>query len=136
MSQETSPEREREGDTGTGRLTHAEWEEALVDGTLLGLECAECGYVTATPKAACVRCGSRDVAQTRLPITGTVYSKSTIEIAPEAQGSDYQIAFVDVGEARMLGRIATGERVEIGDDVELRDSYEYDGDVVAVFGPT
>lgn len=135
MSQETSPKQDDKESDRTTRLTHELWEEALVEGRLLGLECEECGYVTATPKAACVRCGSRDVVRVDLPTTGRVYTKSTIEIAPDAQGSGYQIAFVDIGEARILGRIADGERVEIDDKVELRDSYEYDGDVVAVFGP-
>lgn len=135
MSQEPSHERANDEEGGKARLTHAKWEGALVEGALLGLECEECGYVTATPKAACVRCGSRDVNQISLPTTGSVYSKSTIEIAPTAQGSSYQIAFVDVGEARVLGRIVTGERAEIGNRVELCDSYEYDGDVVAVFTP-
>jgi len=138
MSQEASVGTNAEGtsETGqTGRLTHEEWREALTDNTLLGLECTKCGHVTATPKAACVRCGSREVLEVRLPNTGRVYSKSTIEIAPEAQGSGYQIAFIDIGDARILGRIADGEYVEIGEEVELRESYEYEGDIVVVFGP-
>ena len=135
MSQETDSTLTSEGGDSTTRLTHTVWEEALADGRLLGLECEQCDYVTGTPKAACVRCGSRDVTRVDLPTTGVVYTKSTIEIAPDAQGSGYQIAFVDIGEARILARIADDERVEIDDTVELRGSYEYDGDIVAVFGP-
>lgn len=117
----------------TDRLTHEEWETALKAGTLLGLECEECEYVTASPKAACVRCGGRSVSPVRLPERGTVYSKTTIEVAPDAQGSGYQIALVDVGDARVLGRIADRERVDIDDEVELRGPYEYDGDLAPLF---
>lgn len=140
MSRETNSERELEEQRidrllEADRLTHEVWETALERGELLGLACADCEYVTATPKAACVRCGSREVSVIRLPDSGRVYSKTTIEVAPEAQGSGYQIAFVDVGDARILGRIVDGERVDIDDEVELRGTYEYGDDIVAVFGP-
>jgi uncharacterized OB-fold protein len=118
------------------RLNHERWEEALTEGVVLGLRCKDCEYVTATPKAACVRCGSHDLAVVALPETGTVYSKTTIEVAPDEQGSGYQIALVDLGDARLLGRIADDERVEIGDQIELEDTRTSAGDVAAVFSPT
>jgi hypothetical protein len=65
-----------------------------------------------------------------------VYSKTTIEVAPDEQGSGYQIALVDLGDARLLGRIADDERVEIGDQIELEDTRTSAGDVAAVFSPT
>jgi len=117
------------------RLDHERWEEALTEGTILGLRCEDCGYVTATPKAACVRCGSHSVAVTELPDTGTVYTKTTVEVAPTEHGSGYQIALVELGDARLLGRIDDGDRVEIGDEVGLRGAREYAGDTAAVFAP-
>ncbi|MFD1514195.1 Zn-ribbon domain-containing OB-fold protein [Halomarina rubra] len=135
MSNDTGARSDATEENVDDRLTHDRWAAALEAGEPLGLRCGECGYVTATPKAACVRCGSRDVATVSLPTTGTVYTKSTIEVAPGAQGSGYQIALVDLGDARMLGRIADGQRVDIDDTVELADSYEYDGDLVGVFEP-
>jgi len=117
------------------RLNHERWEKALTEGVVLGLHCEDCEYVTATPKAACVRCGSHDLAVIALPETGTVYSKTTIEVAPDEQGSGYQIVLVDLGDARLLGRIADGNRVAIGDNIELEDTRTYAGDVAAVFGP-
>ena len=119
----------------SNRLTHEKWEAALEDGSLVGLECEECEYVTATPNAACVRCGGRSVSPVRLPEQGSVYSKTTIEVAPDAQGSGYQIALVDVGDARVLGRITDGERVDIDDEVELSGPYEYDDDLAPLFEP-
>lgn len=134
MSREASSGNES-GSHETTQLTHEAWAEALENGDPLGVECPACGYVSATPKAACVRCGSRDVSTVDLPTTGSVYSKSTIEVAPGNQGSGYQIALIDLGDARMLGRIADGMHVDIDDDVELRGTYEYDHDVVGVFAP-
>ncbi|MWG33445.1 Zn-ribbon domain-containing OB-fold protein [Halomarina oriensis] len=120
-------------DDESERLTHERWTRALEAGEPMGLSCGDCGYVTGTPKAACVRCGSRDVSTVSLPTSGTVYTKSTIEIAPGNQGRGYQIALIDLGDARMLGRIADGDHVEIDDTVELTGTYEYDGDIVGVF---
>ena len=126
-----------EGEDGheTNQLTHEVWAKSLEDGDPLGLECSACGYVSATPKAACVRCGSRNVTIVDLPTTGRVYSKSMIEVAPGDQGSGYQIALIDLGDARILGRITKDENVDIGDKVELHDTYEYEHDIVAVFDP-
>lgn len=120
---------------GQSRLSHERWELALSEGAVLGLRCEECGYVTATPKAACTRCGSRSISVVELPDVGTVYTKTTIQVAPDEHGHGYQIALVDLGDARLLARIADGERVDIGDEVELMGTYEYEGDLAAVFGP-
>lgn len=135
MSQRGEVSSGADGEDQAGHLTHAMWTKGLESGEPKGLSCSSCGYVSATPKAACVRCGSREVSVIDLPMTGSVYTKSTIEVAPAQQGSGYQIALVDLGDARMLGRIAEGKNVEIDDRVELHDTYEYEGDVVAVFAP-
>ena len=117
------------------RLDHERWAEAVTEGTILGLRCEDCGYVTATPKAACVRCGSHSVAATELPDTGPVYTKTTVEVAPTEHGSGYQVALVELGDARLLGRVADGDRVKVGDEVGLCGTREYAGDTTAVFAP-
>lgn len=106
-------------DVADGAPDYAAWGEALRDGTLLGGECADCGHVTATPKAACGRCGSRDLRSVRLPDDGTVTSVTTINVAPEPFDAPYQVAVVDLGEARLTARI--DGTVEIGDDVTFVD---------------
>lgn len=135
VPRESADESDAEAVFESDRLTHAEWQEALESGVLLGLECAACEYVTATPKLACVRCGHRAVSPVRLPTRGTVYSQTRVEVAPDAQGSGYQIALVDVGDARILGRIADGASVDVEDEVELRGTYEYGGDLAPSFEP-
>lgn len=69
------------------RLAHESWVQALRNGTLLDLRCAECDYVSATPKAACLQHGSRSISVVELPDIGTAYTKTTIEITPEDHNS-------------------------------------------------
>ena len=115
-----------------GDLTYSGWAEALRDGTLLGQHCTECGHATAAPKAACARCGSRDIGVVQLPTEGEVYAETTVAVAPADFDGPYQVAIVSLGEARVLARI-DGE-VSIGDAVELRDIVEVDGRPAPVFG--
>ena len=106
-------------------LTYGEWTRALKEGRLLGQACGECAHVLGTPKGACPHCGSRDVETVELPTTGEVYTETTVMVPPigvEERG--YQVAVVQVGEARLMGRIDGGEEdedthVDIGDSVDL-----------------
>lgn len=104
-------------------LTYGEWSRGLKEGRLLGQACGECAHVLGTPKGACPHCGSRDVETVELPTTGEVYTETTVMVPPvgvEERG--YQVAVVQVGEARVMGRIDAGEedsRVDIGEAVKL-----------------
>lgn len=100
-----------------GQLTGAAWAEALRSGVLLGQTCTACGHVTGAPKAACARCGVRDLTVSRLATEGEVYSETTITVAPEGYNAPYKVALVSLGEARVLARVA--EDAEIGDIVSL-----------------
>lgn len=113
------------------RLTHGEWSSAVEDGELLGQTCSDCGKTQGTPKAACPECGSRAVETVDLPSDGVVYTETTINVPPlgiEERG--YQVVVVDLGEARVMGRLSDGE-VEIGDPVELSGFTEDDDGYVA-----
>ena len=113
-------------------LTYGEWSRALKEGRLLGQACGECAHVLGTPKGACPHCGSRDVETVELPATGEVYTETTVMVPPvgvEERG--YQVAVVQVGEARVMGRIDAGEedsRVDIGDEVHLTGYVTGEGD--------
>lgn len=117
----------------TERLGYSEWAAALRDGELLGQECPECDHVTAAPKAACARCGSRDIATVPLPTEGEVYSETTIAVPPEGFNGEYQLALVELGEARVLGRI--NGTVEIGDVVTFDEVITVDEYPALVFVP-
>jgi uncharacterized OB-fold protein len=113
------------------RLTHGEWSDAVESGDLLGQTCSDCGKTQGTPKAACPHCGSRALETVELPTDGVVYTETTINVPPvgiEERG--YQVAVVDLGEARVMGRLSDGE-VEIGDSVELSGFTEDDDGYVA-----
>ena len=100
-------------------LTHAEWSAALRDGRLLGLHCEDCGTTQGTPKAACPDCSSRNLETVELSTEGVVYTETTVNVPPEGiEERGYQVGIVEVGDARILGRLA-GDGLAIGDEVAL-----------------
>ncbi|WP_458188437.1 Zn-ribbon domain-containing OB-fold protein [Haladaptatus sp. NG-WS-4] len=124
-----SPSDREESET----VTYAEWREHLEAGRLVGLQCRSCGHVTATPKRACIDCGDRDLVSHELPQQGEVHSETTIAVPPTGLEGPYQVALVELGDTRLLGRIEG--RVEIGDAVEFTDSTTMDGMPAPVFEP-
>lgn len=112
-------------------ITYEDWQAALARGELLGVEC-RCGAVTATPKRVCPACGSRELTARALPTTGTVDSETRIEVPPAGHEPGV-VAVVDLGPARVLGRVETA--VAIGDRVALTDT-PADGRPAPVFAPT
>lgn len=118
--QQPAPESYLEGDGLTARA----WRRALRDGLLLGQRCPDCGHVTAAPKAACARCGARDLAVEALPTTGEVYTQTTIAVAPEGFEGPYRVGVVDLGDARVLARIP--DDADIGDQLSLAGVVETD----------
>ena len=116
---ESEPESETDSAADLPGLTHRTWSEALRSGRLLGQSCPDCGHVAGAPKAACARCGSRSIETVELPTTGEVYTETTVTVPPEGvEERGYQVAIVQVGEARVMGRIE-GETVTIGDELRL-----------------
>ena len=115
------------------RLEYSDWADALSEGELLGQECTDCGHVTAAPKAACARCGSLAIDTVSLPTEGEVYSETTITVPPEGFEGEYQLAVVDLGDARVLVRIE--DIVDIGDRVAFADVIETDGHPAPTFEP-
>ena len=111
MSEEFSP---------PNYVDYDEWRENLESGVLLGLKCESCGHVTATPKRACLSCGSQELEATELPKGGTVYSETTINVPPMEVDGPYQVAVVDLGDTRLLVRV--DGTTEIGDTVEFTDT--------------
>lgn len=114
-----------------GALTAAAWRRALRDGVLLGQRCPDCGHVTGAPKAACARCGSRDLAVEALPTTGEVYTETTIAVPPAGFEGPYRVGVVQLEAARVLGRIP--DDAAIGDAVALAGIVEADDRVAPRF---
>lgn len=120
-------------DPETDRVTYADWEAALQEGTLLGQRCADCGHVTGAPKAACAQCGSRALESAELPTTGEVYTETTLEVVPEGFDGPFQVALVTLGDARVMGHVP--EDVEIGATVELTGAIDDGRHAAPVFEP-
>jgi len=113
------------------RLDYVEWADRLREGDLVGQECAECGHTTAAPKAACAQCGSRTLATVTLPDSGTVHTETTVAVPPKGFEGEYQIAIVQLGNAKVLGRI--DDAVDIGDRVSFTDVILTDDHPAPVF---
>lgn len=115
-------------------LTYDSWTQALRDDILLGQRCGDCGHETGAPKAACARCGSRDPETVELPSTGTVYTETQLSVVPEpfAGKGGYQVAVVELGNARVMARIDGA--VEIGTEVTFQGTIEANGNLAPVFG--
>jgi len=112
-------------------LTHERWNDAMADGEILGQECSQCGFVTAAPKAACPECGGRRLETVVLPDDGVVISETTIYVPPEGFPDEYQVAVIDLGDARIMARIERS--VEIGEEVLLTGSENREGNVTPIF---
>ena len=107
-------------------FTHDAWAEAVRDGRLLGATCRDCGATVGAPTAACPHCGARRLELVDLPTRGAVYTETTIEVPPAGvKERGYQVAVVDLGNARVMGRL-DDEAVAIGDDVVLAGFLEDD----------
>jgi len=103
----------------TGGPSHAEWTEAVREGRILGATCGDCGATVGTPKAACPHCSARALETIELPSRGVVYTETTINVPPEGVDErGYQVAVVDLGGARVMGRL-DDEAVAIGEHVVL-----------------
>ena len=115
-------------------LTYDRWTEALESGDLLGQRCPACEHETAAPKAACARCGSRELETITLPTEGVVYTESTVAVAPEGFEAPYRVAVIDLGEGRILGRLTDDCEAGIGDEVSLLGTVEEGTERAPLFG--
>ena len=114
-------------------LTYETWREALEEGDLLGQKCVDCGRVTATPTAVCGQCGEMSLRVVSLPTEGTIYSETTIAVAPRQFEGQYQVVIVDIGETRIMAH-TEAETIEIGDEVQLLGVLKADDKPAPIFG--
>jgi uncharacterized OB-fold protein len=120
-----------------GTLTYADWATAVTEGRLLGQACGDCGHVAGTPKGACAHCGARELETVELPTEGEVYTETTINVPPEGfTERGYQVAVVQVGDARVMARLEPDADAEIGEAVALSGHVDTDeGHPAPVFEP-
>ncbi len=85
-----------------------EFFEELLNGTLIGLKCLECGEIVCPPKSTCDRCGGRRFEKTVLSGYGKVVSYTVTYVAPMGYEDEtpYTVALVELDEGPwIVGRL-------------------------------
>ncbi len=86
------------------------------------IKCRKCGFISYPPKAACPRCGSREIEFIKLPRKGKIITFTVLRVP--LRGFEDRvplvIALVDLGGARVLTEIIDikPDEVEVGMEVE------------------
>jgi uncharacterized protein len=88
------------------------------------VECRQCQAVGFPPQYVCRKCGASEFSEKEIPGIGTVYTHTTIRVAPEAyrDQAPYDIAIVELmPDLRISARISSDKAgsVHIGDKVEF-----------------
>ncbi len=82
--------------------------DALLEGKLIGMKCADCGAYTCPPKASCDNCGSRNLEEVEMEKRGVIKTFTTTYVAPSGYEDEapYVVAFVELREgAWIVGRL-------------------------------
>ncbi len=97
--------------------------DALADGRFTSTRCASCEKLTFPPKSFCPHCWNQTVTWTDVPTAGTIYTKTTVHIAPAifAHEAPYEVCIVDLDVGlRIATRLVPGQaEARVGDRVEL-----------------
>jgi len=89
------------------------------------VQCDQCKALGIPPLYVCRKCGSTTFKETKLPGIGTVYSYTTIRVAPEAyrDQAPYDIAIIELKpDLRVTARLSSDEAgaIRIGEQVEFQ----------------
>jgi hypothetical protein len=96
---------------------------------LMVQRCAECGQHQFYPRPFCLACFSDDISWVVVSGEATVYSQTTVVMAP----APYTVALVDLAEGPRLTTLLVGDSVEIGDPVRLSWQEREDAPPLPVF---
>ena len=119
------------------KLTFKEYNEALKEDKLLGLECKSCGAITVPPKMVCRKCTSSELEIVQLKGTGDIKTFTTVNVASEGRESEvpYTIVMVKLDEGPwIMGNLSginpteanmglIGKRVKMTHEVFSGDKY-------------
>lgn len=86
-------------------LSYGDWTNALREGELLGVACADCNETYGTPVSVCHECGGRDLESIELPTEGELYSVTRINVPPVGFEGPYYIGIVQLDGVRLMARI-------------------------------
>ena len=119
------------------KLTFKEYNEALKEDKLLGLECKSCGAITVPPKMVCRKCTSSELEIVQLKGTGDIKTFTTVNVASEGREAEvpYTIVMVKLDEGPwIMGNLSgidpteatmelVGKRVKMTHEVFPGDKY-------------
>ena len=118
------------------KLTFKDYNEALKENKLLGLECKACEAITVPPKMVCRNCTSPDMEIFQLKGTGKIQTFTIVYVASEGREPEcpYIIVLVELDEGPwIMGNIdidpaeavmeLIGKRVKMGHKVFPGDKY-------------
>jgi uncharacterized OB-fold protein len=93
------------------KFTQKFWDQ-LREGRFTTTQCDDCGRLTFPPKPFCPHCWSKNVRWVDAPSTGTVYSHTTIHVAPAifAHEAPYRVCIADLdGRLRIATRLVQSD---------------------------
>ncbi len=119
------------------KLTFKEYNEALKEDRLLGLECKSCGAITVPPKMVCRKYTSSELEIVQLKGTGDIKTFTTVNVASEGREAEvpYTIVMVKLDEGPwIMGNLSgidpteatmelIGKRVKMTHEVFSGDKY-------------
>ncbi|MDX6240233.1 MAG: benzoylsuccinyl-CoA thiolase BbsA subunit [Kribbellaceae bacterium] len=97
-------------------------------GTLIASRCASCGVVAYPPLRQCPTCWG-DLDPQPLSNRGTLYSYSTVHVAPAGRSAPYTIGYIDLPEgARVFAHLAETNELLLAPDLPVRLHLDQVGD--------
>lgn len=102
----------------------AQFWDALAEGRFLSTRCDACQKLTFPPKSFCPHCWNQSVTWIDVPGAGTVYSATTVHIAPAifAHEAPYDVCIVDLDVGiRIATRLVRNKEqpAQVGARIEL-----------------
>lgn len=67
------------------KITVQEYQAALQENKLLGLKCAQCGFITAPPRLSCRKCGGQDNTPVTLTGKGKIATFTSVYVPTESR---------------------------------------------------
>lgn len=91
------------------KLSIQEYSAALSENRLLGLQCLECGTITAPPRMACRKCSSLNLEVCKLSGRGKITTFTSVHVPPTKflEKTPYLIVMVELNEGPwIMGNLA------------------------------
>lgn len=88
---------------------------------LIGTACGDCGQQVFPPTPVCPSCLSENVSDVDLPTEGTLYSWSTVHVAPSNWHTPYIAGYVDLApQVRVFAHIVDTDGADMAMDMPVQ----------------